>query len=44
MSVVIHKGKIDGKKWKNGAPLDALVTVSPSGWVTKEIFALGYYF
>lgn len=37
--VVIHKGKIVGKNWKNGAPLDALVTVSPSGWVTKEIFA-----
>jgi len=38
--VVINKGKIVRKKWKNGAPLDELVTVSPNGWVTKEIFAL----
>ena len=36
--VVIHKGKIVGKCWKNGAPLDSLVIVSPNGWITKEIF------
>jgi hypothetical protein len=36
--LIIHKGKVVGKNWKNGAPYGAVVRASPTGWITKEIF------
>lgn len=36
--LIIHKGKVIGKNWKNGAPYDAVVRATPSGGITKEVF------
>ena len=36
--LIIHKGKVVGKDWKEGAPYDAVVRATPTGWITKELF------
>jgi len=36
--LIIHKGKVIGKDWKKGAPYDAVVRATPTGWITKELF------
>jgi len=36
--LIIHKGKVIGKNWKNGAPYGAIVRATPTGWITKEVF------
>ena len=37
-SLIIHKGKVIFKYWKKGAPYDAVVRATPTGWITKELF------
>jgi transposase-like protein len=36
--MVIHKGKVVGKGWKDGAPFGTLVKASDNGWINKELF------
>lgn len=37
--MVIHKGKLIGKQWKNGARRDVQVRASENGYITKELFS-----
>jgi len=37
--MVIHKGKLIGKQWKNGARRDVQVRASENGYITKEPFS-----
>ena len=35
---IIHKSKVVGKNWKNGAPCGTVVRATETGWITKEVF------
>lgn len=37
--MVIHKGNLIGKQWKNGARRDVQVRASENGYITKELFS-----
>ena len=36
--MIIRKGKVVGKNWKNGAPYGTVVRATETGWITKEVF------
>ena len=36
--MVIHRGKLIGKGWKDGAPFGTLIRASENGWINKLLF------